>query len=261
MYTRGQEMVLNYPEIKENAIVILTELAEYFSPHVHLDGEFYLHGHKLNEYVALSRKEKMTEADSKIASQVTYNVFDIFIPDDPEISFEKRYVANARDIIDGLGLKRIKSVPTHIAETQEDVNKYFQRYLKKGFEGVMVRTPKDPYPRNSGQNRVKYLLKLKPWFDIDCEILDVKEGKGLKKGTPIWKVRPAPYETGKFKGLVVTRPFWVTPGGTTEERKKMFEASKEWLGRIIRVKFQEVSTEGTPQRPTTDMTLVVPSKF
>lgn len=256
MYTRGMETVLHHEEIKHECLLILQELSYYFTDHVQLDGELYIHGKKLNEFVALPRKEKLEEGDRVLMKMVRYNVFDIFVPDEPDLGFEERYVANAKGVIEEMGLKYVNAVPTHLARTHQKIDQLYKRYLKLGYEGVMIRTANDPYPRNSGQNRVKFLLKLKPWYDLDAKIVGYKEGRGIKKGTPIWQVVPMDYESGKFEGLDVKKAFWVTPQGEDIVRKKTFEEAGSWVGKVIRVMFQEISSDGTPQRPTTDLTLV-----
>ena len=58
--------------------------------------------------------------------------------------------------------------------SQEHLDEIYQRVLKRGGEGVMIKHPQSRY----SDGRSNYLLKIKPSFDEEAVILDYTKGKG-----------------------------------------------------------------------------------
>ncbi len=109
-------------------------------------------------------------------------------------------------------------------------------YLADGHEGLMVRENDSPYVL---RKRSKHLLKLKEFTDSEFEIVGHKEGAGEDAGTVVWQcVTPDGEHT-----------FWVRPMGTREHRAELLAAAEANHGRLLCVKYQELSPDGVPRFP------------
>jgi len=82
------------------------------------------------------------------------------------------------------------------------------------------------------------LQKHKPFVDDEFEIVGAHEGAGNDAGTIVWEC-----VTKKKKR------FSVKPEGDRDTRKWYWEHRKEYIGKKITVKYQELSDEGVPIFP------------
>ena len=101
----------------------------------------------------------------------------------------------------------------------------------------MIRNKDSPYKQ---QGRSKDLLKYKKFHDDEFVVIGHHEGTGAHKGTPIFECRSKAKE-GKI--------FSVTMQGTIESRKQMLENVKGYYGKLLTVKYQEISADGEPRFP------------
>ena len=109
-------------------------------------------------------------------------------------------------------------------------------YVEEGYEGLIIRSQDGKYEPD---HRSSSLLKLKSFKDDEFEIVDFKEGKGNDKNTVIFTCKTN--EDSKF--------FEVRPRGTREERRKMFENGKSYIGKSLTVKYFELTDDGIPRFP------------
>ena len=80
--------------------------------------------------------------------------------------------------------------------------------------------------------RSKNLIKVKKFYTYDLEVVDVEEGDGRNKGTLGALV-------AKYKDNTVN----VGSGFTDEERKNFWENREDIIGRVIEVKYKEITTD------------------
>ena len=134
------------------------------------------------------------------------------------------------------GFQHITVVPRVIIPASEDeINSLHHSYVAEGYEGVMVKNLDSPYRFGRGHE----VMKVKSFFDIDLEIIRVEEG------------------TGKFAGmcgsLVVNNngtEVGVGSGLNDDLRKKIWSAPNEYIGRIVEVRYQEMTPDGSLRFPT-----------
>ena len=107
--------------------------------------------------------------------------------------------------------------------------------LEEGHEGTMIRDKDSMY--EVGQ-RSNYLLKHKDFQTEEYEIVGANEGTGREKGTVIWVCKT---QSG--------REFTVRPEGTLETRKNYFKNKNNFLGKLLTVKFQNLTSLGIPRFP------------
>lgn len=98
---------------------------------------------------------------------------------------------------------------------------------KSDWEGVMLNLD-TPYECKRSKN----LIKVKKFYTYDLEIVDVEEGDGRNKGTLGALVV-------KYKNNTVN----VGSGFTDDERKKFWENRDDIIGRVIEVKYKEITTD------------------
>lgn len=112
---------------------------------------------------------------------------------------------------------------------------YFKQCLKSRFEGVVIKNVDSWYELRRNDN----WLKLKPVNTLDCKIIGIEEG------------------TGKFKGmlgnLIVVQPNGVKcrvgSGISDELRKDIWTNKRKYIGKIVEVKYQELTPDGVMRFP------------
>jgi len=188
-----------------------------------LDGEIYRHGWPINYIVSRAKKK---HPDTK---ELQLWVFDVAMIDVP---FIQRY-ALAKDVV-GTKNKSISIVPTFVVESEKEVTKYYDRFIKQGYEGAMIRNSKGEYRFNY---RSYDILKRPEYLRKEFKIIGVKEGKGLDKGCAIFVCT--------YKGVV----FDVRPQGTVHERRAYLKDFASIKGKMLTVKFKEMTEYGSPHCP------------
>jgi DNA ligase-1 len=129
---------------------------------------------------------------------------------------------------------RLTIVPNYLVKTKKDIEDLLAKNLADGYEGVMIRDPKSVY-----QGRRSYFLqKYKKFDDEEFEVVGFEEGQGNDIGTVIWVCKTT---TGKT--------FSVRPKGTREDKKKLFQNAKDYIGEMLTVKFQDYTVAGIPRFP------------
>jgi DNA ligase-1 len=168
MWSRNGKRIVSAPHIYESMKYLFDE-----NPDLILDGELYADkfANDFNTICSLVKKTKPTTNDLKASAEsIEYWVYDVPSCDG---------VFNDRlSQLRGLSLpSNCSRVPTYIAFDEKDVNDYYEEFVDKGYEGLMVRT--DGKYENK---RSKSLLKYKSFIDEEYTILDIEEGIGNKTG-------------------------------------------------------------------------------
>jgi DNA ligase-1 len=121
------------------------------------------------------------------------------------------------------------------ARNAQEVDAFLTQAESMGYEGIMLRdgtTPYEPGKRSSS------LYKAKRFETDEFEIVAVKEATKKDAGTPVFEC-----------AVAGAKKFSARPTGTMEERRKMWEARDTYIGKMLTVKFQGVSTTGIPRFP------------
>lgn len=211
---------------------IKRELGENTEGYV-LDGELYTDDINFEKIVGLVKKEKKTEEEQKETLKIYLNVFDYI---DYNGLTNKERNENLDKFFSNHNFKYIKRVKTEICEKEEDVDFFLNKYISEGYEGVILRNINGSYETDT---RSKNLQKLKKFIDKEYTIVDYTcPPSGKEEGCVIWICKT---EKGK--------KFRVKPLGSFEERKKNFKDGKKFIGKILTVKFQELTSDGVPRFP------------
>lgn len=192
----------------------------------YLDGELYSDTIKFEDISGACRRH----TPDKLSAQIQFHIFDCFNVDILGTGFEARYdTIKAFDVRQPLRLVETLMVKRSLVDT------YLDEFIAQGYEGVMIRDPSSPYTLNE---RSRYLLKYKRFFDKEYKIVGANEAAGRDKGTVVWVC-----ETEKG------HEFACRPQGTIEYRREMWETHHEHIGKMLTVRFQEMTRDGVPRFP------------
>jgi ATP-dependent DNA ligase len=199
-----------------------------------LDGELYRHDMDFQEIVGTVKKKTLTKADEAKHGLIQLHCYDLV---DTEKPFEERFALlkkvfseHKKVIGDVLVL-----CPTEKVAKKEDLQAKHDAYVADGYEGLMVRNIGGLYDVG---NRSTDLLKMKEFQDDEFEIIGFQEGEGGDKGLVIWRCKT---KAGK--------EFSCRPRGTHEVRAELFKHGKEYVGKMLTVRFQELTADGIPRFP------------
>ena len=115
------------------------------------------------------------------------------------------------------------------------------QFVSEGYEGAMVRNKDGKYGLGK---RSSDLQKVKSFLDGEYEIIGFEEGSGNDAGTVIWQCRTAPTSDYPYGN-----DFMVRPRGTREQRREWYENGTQYIGRMLTVRYQELTDDGIPRFP------------
>lgn len=224
LYSRkGKELDL-VPHINE-ALLCLLEDGDC------ADGELYTYGWDFQKIVSAIKKT------SEDTPGIQYWIYDLPNMKNKDEPFNKRFsYEKQRKIVEASGDNGpLVVVETPVVNSEQDLRMYEERYIQRGFEGSMARNADSLYL--FGYRSVD-LLKVKRFLDAEYKIIGVTDGVSIEEGCAIFTcVTPDGQE------------FSVRPMGTHEERKQMFLDQDTYLGKMLTVKYQELSNDGIPRFP------------
>ena len=189
----------------------------------------------------------------------TFHVFDDFT--DPGFGFEDRlFAADSRVRAIADHTHGITLVHHELAHTVEDVMRLQDKWVSRGYEGVMLRSPEGPYKFGRSTEKEGILLKLKKWEDSEALVVgfveqfrntsdkeidergyakrakrkDNKEGKGVL-GAFICHWRDVEFEIGT--------------GFDDAQRAYIWKHQNEYRGAQVKFKYQHLTPDQKPLFP------------
>jgi hypothetical protein len=199
-----------------------------------LDGELYRHDLDFNQIVGTIKKKTLTKADESKHALIQLHCYDLV---DVEKTFEERFgllkkvFADYKKVIGDV----LVLCPTEKVTKKEELQTKHDEYVADGYEGLMVRNALGLYDVG---NRSTDLLKMKEFQDDEFEIVGFYDGEGGEKGLIIWRLKT---KEGKLFGC--------RPHGTHESRAELFKHGKEYVGKMLTVRYQELTPDGIPRFP------------
>lgn len=157
-------------------------LVDFFKSHpeIILDGELYNHSlkHNFEHLMHLARTTKLTNEERiECAEILEFHIYDCFSKISPEIPAYKR-----KELIDKfvseINHPSIKIVKTILINNQDELDAFVIEAIANGYEGVILRSPNEPYQNK----RTKHLIKVKEFITEEFVIIDVLEGSGNRSG-------------------------------------------------------------------------------
>lgn len=165
--------------------------------------------------------EEITSLFKTNPKALEFHVFDYFDTNRPNLTFDER-------------LERV-NVETRWVRTKSDLPVVHKQYMDAGYEGTMIREASSVYEIGKRSN---YLLKLKDFKTDEYKVIGMRECAGKDVGTPIWVCTT---ENGQ--------EFTVRPEGTQEKRRDMFKNGDRYIGKMLTVKYQNLTDLGVPRFP------------
>ena len=234
-YSSGGDLVPSFPHIAHSLQKTFNEhykeiFEKYNITKLTLDGEIY--NHELGFYAVASAcgtKVNITPEKLELRAKMQFHIFDVCLP-----VFLKERREVAKIFADGKNviltpMKWFKNI------TAEDIEKFFEDALSKGYEGLMIKLDGFPYE----YKRSKQMFKYKPVDDNEFEII------GFKKSI-----------TGETLGSFECRTeegieFKATPKddfGTDEIKLKIWNNQSDYLGKFITVEYMGISPDDKKPR-------------
>jgi DNA ligase-1 len=224
----------------KNEIIVPEWYKRWFGK-IPLDGEFFTRPQDFHHLSGIVRRKTPRDEDWK---QVKFMAFDLF---NFELPFKQRYPLLQRTVNQMCGLRieegslpvecPIHVVPVTVLQSREQMEKIYEEILKKAGEGIILRDPESRYERN---RRTKSLLKYKPVYEHDAEVM------GYNLGT-----------SGKYKGILGSLQVrWLhapevvfdVATGLKDGQRQRYEKEIP-LGSIVRVEHLGLQASGRPREP------------
>jgi DNA ligase-1 len=165
--------------------------------------------------------EDITSAFKTNPMSLKFYVFDYFDMNRPDLPFTER-------------MKKV-TVETKLVHNESSVKKYHDTFVKQGHEGVMIRDAKSTYEVGKRSN---YLLKYKEFQTEEYEIVGAKTGHGRDANAVVWMCKT---QDGQ--------EFTVRPEGTIAQREEHYKNHKNYIGKMLTVRFQNLTALGVPRFP------------
>ena len=152
------------------------------------------------------------------------------------MSCKERYAA-LYDNLQCVGdLRYLKLIPRYIVPADyRSIKEWHDQFVADGFEGAMVKDLDAPYKFGRGPE----VMKLKAFHDVDLAIMGWEEGTG-KHSNKLGAVKV------DYKGVIVK----VGSGFSDELRETIWDDPDSFVGRMIEVRYQEVTPDGSLRFPT-----------
>ena len=199
-----------------------------------LDGELYIHGKTFQEITKLVKKYRPNESE-----EVMFHVYDIpRAAGDDTCLWEERFNLLDKAFYGMLYESKITSVitvATYEASNEDEVYKLQSQFLEEGYEGAIVREMDGEYRFGYRSNK---LLKVKNFMDSEYKITDFTTGIGRFEGSIVWICETKDGQS-----------FKVVPQGTMEERQETYQNAEKNVGKLLKVKYFELTDDGIPRFP------------
>lgn len=235
--TRKGEVISSCPHIIE-------QLAPVFAKHpdLILDGELYNHDFKdnFNELASIIRKKTPdAEQVARAARDIEYHVYDMVLDMDFAVEALDRNAALTTFL--GLSGLAVVLVPTAIVNSHDEVRKFFQACVRRGYEGAMVRSHRAGYE----QKRTKALMKFKEFITEEYEISKIEEGLGNWAGYAKSIEFKMPGDRRTESG---DRPKAGIKGDQAFT-KQLLARADELIGKKVTIRYFELTPAGIPRFP------------
>ena len=219
----------------EHLVPDLTSLLSRM-PGAILDGELYTHQLGFENIISMVRRAKVKHPD---IVKLKYHLYDMFYLDKSKNETETKTKTKTKTMpyaerFDTL-FKNYKNesnvvlVETTCINSSKEIEFLLNDYIQKSYEGLMIRG-NGPYKNG----RSKDLLKYKLFQDAEFEVVGHHEGHN---GIPV------------FDCKVGETTFGVMMKGDVASRQDRMKNVKDYYGKMLTVKYQELSADGIPRFP------------
>jgi DNA ligase-1 len=206
---------------------IVSQLEPFFARHptIVLDGELYTTDYPFEELCGLIKR---AQADSNKLQDVHFHIYDMIGVSTMTYSDRHAFIMNNRDLYP----PTFNVVKTEEVSNIDGFKAKFSEYVQEGYEGIMLRNKNGTYVNNHSHDLQKY----KEFEEDEFTIVGFSEARGRDAGSVIWNC--------VTKG---GEKFECRPVGTLEHRKELFRNADKQIGKLLTIKYQELSERGIPR--------------
>jgi DNA ligase-1 len=204
-----------------------------------LDGELYVKDMTFN-----ALQKVLNTEDGKLPKGLKYYVYDTVPLADwkkkkTKITYGKR-LTKVRELLTGSvsDFTKVIDIANDLCETPQEVIDLYKKYLKAGYEGVMLKRIDGLYLWKRATVNSGEMLKLKPFTSADLRIRSIYEGEGNFQGK-------AGGVVVDFNGVAVS----VGSGFDIPTRENMASKPDEYIGKTVEVKYFEETEDGSLRFP------------
>ncbi len=149
---------------------------------IYFDGELYNKNLSLSEIASIVTIKKYNKINIDKMNNIYYYIFDMFDLNNMNLTFIQRFNI-LKNIFNNNNFKYLKLVDITQAYNISKINKLNNLYIKKGYEGIIVRNKNGLYKLNSKSYNV---LRTKEFKKDYFEIIGAKSGTGTQQNAIIW---------------------------------------------------------------------------
>jgi DNA ligase-1 len=194
-----------------------------------LHGELYVHGWSLQKIGSYTKKIK---PDQHSLEYWLYDLAWLGVPYDTRINWLEEMTRKLYKVRDDCP---IKFTPTAIVNNYDEAKIFHDKCVQNGYEGAMLKNINGFY---MFQYNSDDLEKVKDYEDDEFEIVGGKEGTGTDVGCVIYRCKAGD-----------DLYFDARPRGTVEDRQEMFRNLPNDIGKMLTVRYAELSDDGIPLQP------------
>ena len=185
-----------------------------------LDGELYCHGQSLQTIISWCKRDKPIPESKRLR----YHCYDIISP--------KPFTERLNDLYEIDFGEHGELVPTVKVTSLDTVFAFLKASLEAKYEGTILRWGNFGYEDGK---RSKSLIKIKEWKD------DVFVVVGINPSKDYWAILTCILPKGAS--------FSISAPGTIEEKREVLINKQNYLGRSVRVEYQNLTKDGVPFHP------------
>jgi len=213
------------------------------------DGELYNHKEDFNTFTGAIRANK--NLNPELTEKIFYHIYDF--PRIQALKEQDSYIKRFEKFNPlHLTMRSIIKVKTIQVNNFEEAMEWYKKFVEQGYEGIMFRNINMPYEQKRSYN----LLKYKEFVDDEFIIIGAEEGKGILAGhigSFICKIEAnrvlqdiggKTFKFGNIEGRVKAKM-----KGETKYLKHLFNNPKEYLGKPLTIKYQNLSKDKVPRFP------------
>ncbi len=225
----GKVILLSSEEHIITSVPHINEALEKMELNAEVDGELYRHGLAFEEITSITSRKVNLHPDHE---NIHFYVFDVI--DDRSQLDRIRAIEALKDLS-----PFVEVAPLWACSTLNQVLKVYEKLIKKGFEGIIIRNREAEYQRT----RSRFIMKFKPRKEDEYVVL------GSKEEIDIYD-KPK----GRLGALICDSgnngTFDVGSGFDDDERNELWKNREALVGKIAKVKYQNLSSKkGKPRFP------------
>lgn len=210
-----------------------------------------------------SRSTSQTMSRNGGLQNAYFCVFDVF---DPKKQFQQRY-AQLSTLLKKHSVTGVVFVEQAIIKNYRQLLEYEKKMLKLGFEGICVRSLTGPYKQTGGCRSTVdegWLIAIKRVVDAEGTILEAYEQEtntNAAQTNELGRTKRSHHKAGMvgkgtLGGFVVKSKLFKETfnvgtgvGLTTEVRAAIWKNRKQYIGKVIKFKYQGYGTLDKPRQP------------